>query len=211
MARIRTFIAVALSDRIRQGCIDLQKELAQTAGPVKWVTEENFHITLHFLGEVNELDLVSICRVVQKKSQRVEPFRLTIGSLGCFPTPRRPKVLWAGVTEGLKELTKLHSSMEEPLQELGCYRREERQYSPHLTLGRIESKNAAEEVVEPGKITGQADANEFSWTKVLKDYEEWQAGYCAVEEVLVMTSEHRRGGPVYTAAARAPLGRKSKD
>ncbi|QVL30194.1 RNA 2',3'-cyclic phosphodiesterase [Telmatocola sphagniphila] len=202
MARLRTFIAVELSERIRSACLDLQLSLTLPGAPVKWVSEDNFHITLLFLGEVNELDLVAICRSTQKSLAKQKSFQITVGGLGCFPTPRRPKVLWAGVSEGQEQLAKLHAKLEAPLMEIGCYRREERNYTPHLTLGRIEPVEAE---TEAPRITGEK-AEEISWPQIIRDHEEWKAGYCDVNEVLVMTSELRRSGPVYSVVARTPLG-----
>jgi RNA 2',3'-cyclic 3'-phosphodiesterase len=203
VARQRIFIAVEISDRIRQALIDLQRELMQNVPEVKWTTPENLHITLHFLGDVDQLDMVPICRVAKQVASKLHSFRLNVAGIGCFPTPRRPKVLWAGLTDGVEELKTLQEQLTAPLMETGCYRREERSFTPHITLGRIASGEKEDAKALP-KITG-ANEEEFSWVKLLETYELWQAGYCEIESVVVMTSEPKRGGMTYSPAARVPL------
>jgi len=188
MARIRTFIAVAIGPAIQERASALQEKLALTAAGVKWVEPGSMHITLLFLGQVAELDLVPICRIVNKGVRGIAPFDMAIGGLGVFPTPRRPKVLWAGVKEGAESMRQIHAHLEAPLLEQGGYRREERGYNPHLTLGRITH-----------------DERTSAWGPLLANYANWEGGTTRVEEVLVMSSELRRDGPVYTVMGRARL------
>ena len=189
MARIRTFIAVDLADGVKGRLTALQEKLGRSAGGVKWTPPENFHLTLLFLGEVEELETVSICRVVQQRARKHTPFSVDVGGLGAFPNLRRPKILWAGMTDGVPELRALHADLEEGLLDLGCYRREEREYTPHLTLGRLSHDDRAED-----------------WGGILAKYTDWDGGTTPVDEVLVMASEMRRGGPEYSVLGRGPLG-----
>ncbi|HVS37852.1 MAG TPA: RNA 2',3'-cyclic phosphodiesterase, partial [Gemmataceae bacterium] len=107
--------------------------------------------------------------------------------------PRRPRVVWAGVGLGGPELIALHDSLEPPLLELGCYRREERQYTPHITLGRVRSDGSAEALAA-----------------VLTKKANWNAGSeIEVQEVLVMSSQLTPQGPEYTVLSRGKL-RKGK-
>src|SRR5437867_1335144 len=135
--RIRTFIAVDIDRAVRDRTVSLQDKLAEAGVAVKWVEPENLHITLLFLGEVDERDLISVCRAVDGACRGHGPFALSIEGSGAFPNNRRPKTLWVGVGQGVQELTALHDALEPPLKELGCYRREDLPYSPHLTLGRV--------------------------------------------------------------------------
>ena len=188
MARIRTFIAVGLDEAVRERAVALQGRLARTGPSVKWVEPENMHITLLFLGEVDELEVLAVCRAVEKAAKPLPPFAMNLVGLGCFPTPRRPKILWVGVKEGAEELRRLHATLEAPLLEMGCYRREERDYTPHLTLGRLTQEDRA-----------------GAWGPVLTKHADWECGETPVREVLVMSSELRREGPVYTVLSRAKL------
>lgn len=194
MARIRTFIAVDLANGVKHRLAAMQEQLGRSAGAVKWTPHENFHLTLLFLGEVETLEVVSICRVVQQRARRHAPFTIDVAGLGAFPNLRRPKILWAGFTEGVPELRALHKDLEEGLLELGCYRREDREYTPHLTLGRVSH-----------------EARDEEWGPVLAKFDNWEGGSTPVDEVLVMASEMRRGGPEYSVLGRGPLaGRPTK-
>jgi 2'-5' RNA ligase len=189
MSRTRTFIAIDLGKGLRARLMSLQETLARTGTEVKWVEQENLHVTLLFLGEVDERDLPSVCRAVADAAAGQSAFALTVEKVGCFPNPRRPRTIWAGVGEGTQEVVALHDALEGPLLELGCYRREERQFTPHITLGRVKSDRPTDDLA--ASMARRAD---------------WQGGEVVVREVLVMGSELTPKGPVYTVLSRAKLG-----
>jgi 2'-5' RNA ligase len=189
MARLRTFIAVDPGKAIRDRCVALQEGLARAAEGVKWVEPENLHVTLLFLGEVEDRTVPALCRAVAEVCAGRGGFHMGIEGVGCFPNPRRPRIVWVGVGAGREELVALHDALEPPLLDLGCYRREERQYTPHLTLGRARGD-------------GSADA----LAAALAQKARWQAGDTPVREVRVMSSELTPKGPVYATLSRAKLG-----
>src|SRR3954469_8283022 len=115
MARIRTFIAVDPGAKIRDQLAAVQRELAKDTTDVKWVEENNLHLTLLFLGEVEDRELPAICRAVQQACAGQARFQLAIEGIGCFPNPRRPRIVWAGVGAGSAELIALHDALEPPL------------------------------------------------------------------------------------------------
>jgi hypothetical protein len=104
MARLRTFIAVDLGKELRGRCVVLQETLSRAGADVKWVEEENLHVTLLFLGEVRDRTLSDVCRAVALVAGRHEGFTLGVETTGCFPNPRRPRVVWAGIGAGAAEL-----------------------------------------------------------------------------------------------------------
>jgi 2'-5' RNA ligase len=187
MARLRTFIAVDPGKVIRNHLVALQEALARTGTEVKWVEPENLHVTLLFLGEVDDRQLPGVCRIVKECASRVQPFALYAKHVGCFPNLRRPRVVWAGVGEGAEVLQALHDALEGPLQDLG-YRREERRYTPHITLGRVKSEDDPEGLV-----------------RALAKRDQWKGGETTVQEVLVMSSELLATGPAYTVLSRCKL------
>ena len=189
MARTRTFIAVDPGSKIRGRLTALQEELAAATTDVKWVEEANLHVTLQFLGEVDDRDLIGVCRAVQKTASAHESFVLRAAGVGCFPNLRRPRIVWAGLSAGATELAAIHEALVEPLEAIRCYRREERAYNPHLTLGRTKS-----------------DAPSEHLAKVLTEHESWTGGETVIRELLVMSSEMTRQGPSYTVLARGKLG-----
>jgi 2'-5' RNA ligase len=188
MARLRTFIAIDVGEAIRDRCLALQDTLSRAGTDVKWVEAENVHLTLLFLGEVEDRDLPAICRVVADCCAQHDAFTLSVESVGCFPNPRRPRIVWAGVSTGTEELCALHDALEPPLLDLGCYRREDRQYTPHVTLGRVQGDRSTELLA--AALTKQA---------------KWRGGETIVREVQVMSSELRPQGPIYVVLSRAKL------
>ena len=193
MARIRTFIGVEVGDAIRHSAEALQKRLAKTGAQVNWAAPATFHVTLQFLGDVDDRDLAGVCRAVAAVAAGEPPFRLSVSGLGAFPTPRRPKILWAGLGAGEDEVRRLFASLEPPLTELGVYRKEDRPYSPHLTLGRAKTEEAGQLLVPE-----------------LTKYRAWEGGETEVTEVVVFSSELRQTGPEYAVIGRGRLKGRRK-
>src|SRR5437879_4242730 len=115
MARLRTFIGVDIGKNQRDRAVALQQTLAQASGDVKWVEPENLHVTMLFLGEVDDRDVADVCRVVAEQTKRHAAFPLSLERAGSFPNARRPRILWIGVGAGTQELCALHDDLEPPL------------------------------------------------------------------------------------------------
>lgn len=189
MSRLRTFIGIEPGKAIRDRIVALQDTLAQLGTEVKWVEPENLHVTMLFLGEVVDKEVPEVCRAVSVCAGRHRPFTMSIEKAGCFPHPRRPRVLWVGIGQGTRELCALHDDLEGPLFELGCYRREDRKYTPHITLGRVKSDRPTDKLAS-----------------ALSHNAGWKGGDIEVRDVHVMSSELTSTGPVYTILSRAKLG-----
>lgn len=170
----------------------MQDTLAQSGAEVKWVEPQNIHVTLLFLGEVEDRDVPALCRAVADCSAQHPGFQMEVESVGCFPNPRRPRTVWAGIGEGTQALCQLHDDLEPPLLDLGCYRREVRKYTPHITLGRVKGNGPTTELA-----------------RELGKHANWRAGTVEVREVQVLSSELKPQGPTYTVLSRAKLGQVS--
>jgi 2'-5' RNA ligase len=188
MSRLRTFIALDLGKTVRDRLVSLQETLARSAPDVKWVEPENLHVTMLFLGEVDDREVLEVCRAVTGGCQTVKRFSMSVENVGCFGNPRRPRTIWIGIGEGAEEITALHTVLEERMLRLGCYRREERAFTPHITLGRARQGAGGDELAA-----------------ALQQKAGWQAGTVEVKEVLVMSSELAPHGPIYTVLSRAQL------
>ena len=185
--RIRTFIAVELAAPMRNRLVKLQQELAPAAHDVKWVESENIHLTLKFLGEVDETDLYEVCKTIEKAVRDEAPFEMSIAGVGAFPTARRPRVVWAGVTEGDRALIRIHKVLDQALRGLG-YASEDRPFTPHVTLGRIRRTDTSP-----------------SLQAAIESQSLWKAGQCTVREVLVMGSQLTPDGPRHHVMSRTQL------
>jgi 2'-5' RNA ligase len=188
MGRTRAFIGVEVGDEVRRKAVALQQQLARTGAGVKWAAADGMHVTLLFLGELDDRDILPVCRAMTKAAAAEPPFPLRVSGVGAFPTARRPKVVWGGITDGADPLRRLYAALEAKLLDLGVYRKEERDYTPHLTLGRVK---------------GEADG--FTLAAELPKLLAWDGGRAAVNEVLLYSSELRRDGPEYAVLGRAEL------
>jgi 2'-5' RNA ligase len=185
--RIRTFIAVTASPAIRQAALKLTATLGPLAGDVKWVAPENLHWTLQFLGEVEQLEIHSVCTAVSTAALEVDSFDVEARGAGAFPAPDRPRTLWIGAGAGAQAMVALHDAIQRKLTRLG-YRSEHRRFVPHITLGRVGRDSPPRPLVR--ELAGLA---------------EYKAGSMLVDEVTVFASKITSDGPVYEVLARAPL------
>ena len=124
----------------RDRLVGLQQRLTADGASAKWVERENLHLTVLFLGEVNAREIPDVCRVVSAATSKFAPFPMTLAGAGAFPTPRHPRILIVHVTEGAPQLIDLHHAIEIGLLDLGSYRREDRPFKPHLTIGRVRGR-----------------------------------------------------------------------
>ncbi len=128
----RVFVGVPLPTDIRMALAD---ETSPLHIPGKLVPKENLHFTLRFLGET---DLVSYERFLAGLTvvEKMAPFPIRLAGFGAFPRPQKATVVWAGVSDGVEDLSLLNEIAEEAAQSAG-FEPEERPYRPHLTLSRI--------------------------------------------------------------------------
>ena len=141
---MRCFIAIDIADSIRAGLADLQEELAGKVdirrGDVKWVRPEAMHLTLKFLGEIKDTDVVEVCSVTRDVAGRHRAFEVTVGRVGHFGG-HSPRVLWVGAGHGCEALLDLQRDLEDRLCQAG-WPAEARKFSAHLTLCRIRNAKA---------------------------------------------------------------------
>lgn len=126
----RLFVAVDVPDEVRRRLARLVRTAPEG---VRGVTPEQLHLTLHFLGDVAEESasrLAGAMRAVQPAA-----FTIDVGGVGCFPSLRRPSVLWAGVQPS-PPLTALHGAIGDVIEACGTPR-ESRPFTPHITLARL--------------------------------------------------------------------------
>ena len=136
---IRTFVCIELPGEVQDRIDTLQSRLKAAKADVSWVRPNMIHLTLKFLGEVPASRIGSICSSVERTIQNVRSFSIEVGGTGCFPSLRNPRVLWIGIVSPAVELNRLQASIASDLESSG-FRKEERPFSPHLTLGRVRSQ-----------------------------------------------------------------------
>lgn len=140
---MRLFVALEIPSTVRENLADLLKSLRAVSPQTRWVRPENLHVTLKFIGEVAVARLAAIrAGLAQVRSDR--PVTLNFRGLGFFPSEKHPRVFWAGI-EASPNLQTLAAGIEKAMETLGVPR-EQRPFSPHLTLARFEPPRLPEQL-----------------------------------------------------------------
>ena len=187
---IRCFIALDISEPIRQDFSDIIERLRKHRADVKWVPVDNIHLTLKFLGNTPENVLPKMRECLFNVVLSYNPFYIRIYTTGVFPNRRYPKVIWIGV-EDSEILQKLHTDIENSMESLG-FKKEQRNFKPHLTLGRVRSPKGTLNLV-----------NE------LDSYREKDFGNIHVKTIKLMKSELTPRGARYTCIYEIPMGKNT--
>jgi 2'-5' RNA ligase len=192
---MRLFVAVDLDERVRGAAAACGRDLRDQVesgrrrlapAGASWVAPQNMHLTLRFLGEVDEERAAQLSRSIAQPFETA-PFELALGGLGLFPPAGRPRVLWIGVSEGAAQVAEVYREVERRLDLLG-FEREERPFRAHLTLARFREPAS----IEVRTLVGQGMGAE--------------AGRCLVRDVVLYESRLSPKGPTYNALAHGRLG-----
>ena len=185
---MRLFVAIDIEPHVRVRIKQIQNRLAQELDlsdkQVKWVHPEQIHLTLKFLGNVDDGLLTDVCDVVKRTASEFESFDFEAKGLGVFGRPAR--VVWAGISD-CRPLKQLQARLEKQFSELG-WAEENRLFSGHLTLCRVKNASAGRKL---------ADA--------IGQYNNEPLGLVAATEVVVYQSQLSSAGPFYTVVCRAAL------
>lgn len=162
---------------------------------LKWVAPAAMHITVKFLGDIARTRIDYVQAGMIEAASTVPPFSLQVSGFGCFPNSRTPRVLWAGISDGdgKSTLRALFERIEDALAGRG-FSRDERSFSPHITLARTRDTLSTAERRAVGEMFEQAQ-------RVHNVSESLD-----VSHVTLMQSDLTRIGPVYTPLAGIPLG-----
>lgn len=179
--RLRLFFGLEIPDPVKHRLLAIQQPVAGA----RWQRSDQLHLTLAFLGSVEEKRLPAIAD--SARNLPVKPFDLTVAGVGCFGDPDHPKNLWAGV-QPVTELAGLQVALNERLA-LAGFPQEQRRFRPHITLARFNRKQAG------------------SVSEVLRIHREIQAGSFLVDSVALFRSIQGAHGSVYEVLDRFIFGR----
>lgn len=192
---IRTFLAVELGEDLRNKIALTQQDLRQRLGResskdirITWVQPPSIHLTIKFLGDTDEERIEPLRQAVERAIAGQRTIHMPIERLGVFPRLQQPRVLWVGPSEqweqseDAKRLMALHRAVEDNCRSFG-FAPEGRPLSPHLTLARVK---------EGERHLGQALAKSGVMDRPVS------SGVLSVESIVLMKSELRPGGSVYT-------------
>lgn len=176
---LRAFIALELSQEIKQAIADYVAPLRALDNGLSWTKAENVHLTLKFLGDVPKPQIEKVAAALREVCASFAPIAAEIIGSGVFPNEHRARVLWIGMKESTGKLVELAQRIENECRRLG-FEKEERTFSPHLTIGRVKEGKAANLV------------------KALRE-QPFPARQIVLEECTLMKSELHAKGSIYTA------------
>ncbi|ELZ95174.1 2'-5' RNA ligase [Haloferax mucosum ATCC BAA-1512] len=184
---MRLFLAIDLPPSLSEGVAEVQ-ELLSDAESLRLTDSEQAHVTLKFLGETptDRLDTVENAVEDAIEAADVEPFEAEVSGLGVFPSLDYIRVVWAGVTDGAPEMTRLHEALERETTALG-FDAEAHEFSPHVTLARLD------------------DARGKDHVRRVVERESPTIGTFRVPEVRLKKSELGSAGPDYETVTRFSL------
>lgn len=133
---IRSFVAIMLSDTLREAVASTIERLRPLGRSVAWVPPPNLHVTLHFLGDQSEDRLAAAEAALEDAIRSSAPIDVTFHGIGAFPGLVRPRILWIGIAHGALEVRALQVRVSDALASRG-FPKEERPWHPHLTIGRV--------------------------------------------------------------------------
>jgi 2'-5' RNA ligase len=181
--RIRTFVGLNLSVAATRRVAEEVERHKATVGDLRvaWVPAANYHVTLFFCGSIEEELIAAMSERLRARLVSLQAFDVKAGGFGAFPTLERPKVLWVAV-DGGPALLELQKAVEEVMVSLGLPK-EDRNFHPHLTVGRVKSGTSAK------------------WESTA------ELGMSHPLDIVVYESRTTSKGSEYTARARIPLGK----
>lgn len=186
MPSLRLFIAIETPPEIRLQLVSICDQLRESGADVKWEPDEKLHATLKFLGSTDEGLLPEIVSIITGVCQTMTPVSVKYGGVGCFPNQRAPRIIWIGMEDLKGDMGLLQQKIETSMVPLG-FKREERAFHPHVTLGRVKSEKRI------GSLLRMMESITFESQPVI------------IKEVALVKSELKASGSVYTILNTIPL------
>ena len=186
----RLFLAIALPENARSRMVERIRTISDRSVKVRWVPAENIHITLKFFGEASAERKATIVSTMERVAAKIQPFEKSITGVKIVRRGRRPQMVWATVADDDGQLQRLHGRTERLLEHDG-FAREERSFSPHITLARVRDR-----------ITRWEQNLLEDWATAQRDM---PVVPFQVAEVLLMKSELKPQGAEYTVCKRFGL------
>jgi len=188
---MRAFIALRLPENILSSINKIQEDLKQYRLPVRWVRPENIHLTLKFFGNINESETEIIGIAMCDCAGCCSPLALSAKGIGVFPSVVRPRVIWAGFSGQISLLLSFQDALEKRLEKSG-FKKEERPFKGHLTIGRFKDRVNSEKLIE-----------------ALRKHEDFNTDLFNAGEIILFKSDLLPAGPVYTELLKVPLTKQS--
>lgn len=183
---MRVFIAIPVEENLKKNILSLQRRLDSPDFDIKFVEEDNLHFTIKFFGDIPSKKIEEIKNILKNIAENFNSFEINISGIGCFPNKNYIRVIWLGVKEGYQDFRSLLEYMDSELSKIGFEK--EKDYVPHLTLGRVKS------VKKPEELSG-----------ILAEMENIEIGKMKLNRIILFESILQRTGPMYKELFAAEL------
>jgi len=184
MSTFRGFIAIDID--ATSGIIEFEKEIKKTDADVKLVEPQNIHITVKFLGDVDENLIDEIEQIMKDSVKEIKPFTIQLKGTGVFPNQNYIRVIWIGIKEA-QVIETISNSIDEKLSKLG-FKKEKRGFSPHLTIGRVKTAKNKQRLLE-----------------IIENYVDVEFSRQEINSIKLKKSDLASKGPIYTTIREAAL------
>lgn len=181
----RTFIALEMNSDVQSHLADVIRQVACVLPGVRWVDPASIHLTLAFLGELSDEQLIAAQEATRAAALQSESFSYQLSRLGIFGSPRQPRVIWMGIEEPKGLLQRVHQTVSRELRQRE-FELETRPFAPHFTLARVKAPLTVE---EQGRFRALLEGKQQGITTL----QQFQASH-----LVVMKSELSRSGAQYT-------------
>ena len=189
MEKIRVFICFELPTEVSHSVRDLIHYLKTFGRGVRWVHHDGIHLTLKFLGEIDSQRIKDVAAVVEKVAKNYAPFALKLAGKGAFPDFKRPRVFWIGIRETADTIHRIQQDLENELETVG-FPKDKRQFSPHLTLGRVKFNDPTVHKIALELERMHVEEIEFS-----------------MDHIVIMKSDLHPNGAIYTPLRKIKMSR----
>jgi 2'-5' RNA ligase len=187
--RIRLFfgaqVSMATLESVAATAEAMRRAAYEGGYQIRWVAPANYHITLKFLGDASPEIVTAIRDRLEPRLASLPSFELTARGVGAFPDPGNARVIWAGVDDPSGGMSRIAEILESELDELG-FRREERAFHPHITMGRVKRVDDV--------------------SRILQSFTEQKFRSSRIESVTLFESIMKSSGSEYVERARFGLG-----
>jgi len=198
---MRAFIAIDMPAFVLQQLTATQRKLArllqsrQLDRCVRWTSAGNLHLTLRFLGEIDEVQCGALLQTLPLIAARFPPLVLRSEGLGCFPNLARPTVIWSGLQGDMGALARVQADVEASVRSLDIAP-EAKHFKPHLTIGRTQRSATGSQLCAVGDLVAQLAA--------MRDPAPTSEPP-PIGELLLYQSKLTPSGPIYTRLGVFPL------
>ncbi|MFH1403657.1 MAG: RNA 2',3'-cyclic phosphodiesterase [Candidatus Altiarchaeota archaeon] len=180
---MRCFIAIPCPHEVKERLTEAQESIIQ-CGRMKAVEKENMHLTLKFLGDISKTQAEKTANALGELNSG--PFNIHVAGIGAFPNQGRPKVIWAGVSEGAEQAIRLHEEADARLKDIGL--REDDRFHPHITIARVKQLEDCKRLLD-----------------AIKKLSRRSYGTYLADRILLMESSLTPKGPEYRTVCEKPL------